>query len=140
MTMTTKSTAKARYLRTHIVLSIAYVASVALASAFVPDDARPSPLVIGFALLPGAMILGWIWNMGRYLIEMEDEYLRLLEIRKALVATAITLGIAGGWGLVELFAQVPRLPVFFIFPIWCVGLAVGQLVNRLTINSGGDRA
>jgi len=86
------------------------------------------------------VVLGWIWNMGRLLVTMEDEYLRMLEVRKMLWATAITLSICGGWGLVELFATVPRLPVFFVFPIWCLGLAVGQLINRLTLGDGGTCA
>ena len=90
----------------------------------------------GIALLPGLVVLGWVWNMGRLLVEMEDEYLRMLEVRKMLWASAITLSICGGWGLVELFAAVPRLPVFFVFPIWCGGLAVGQLINRFTIGDG----
>lgn len=130
--MAIKSAATRRYLRIHIALSILYVALVALAAYFIPDDAAPTPGVILFALLPGLIVLGWIWNMGTYLFELEDEYLRMLETRKALVATALTLGICGGWGLVELFATVPRLPVFFVFPIWCIGLAVGQIVNRIT--------
>ena len=91
-------------------------------------------------MLPGMVVLGWIWNMGRLLVTMEDEYLRMLEVRKMLWATAITLSICGGWGLVELFAAIPRLPVFFVFPIWCLGLAVGQLINKLTLGDGGTCA
>ncbi|QKG70801.1 hypothetical protein [Erythrobacter mangrovi] len=135
--MASKPTAKMRYLRTHIALSVLYLALVALASYFVPDDAAPTPGVILWGLLPGLVIVGWIWNMGRYLLEMEDEYLRMLETRKALIATGLTLAICGGWGLVELFAQVPRLPMFFVFPIWCLGLAVGEIANKVTSGSDG---
>ena len=133
-------TAMQRYIRTHLVLSVAYVLLVALASYFVPDDAAPTAVVIVLALLPGLVVLGWIWNMGRFYLELEDEYLRMLEVRKAMWATAITLAISGGWGLIELFAAVPRLPVFFIFPIWCLGLAAGQLINKLTLGDGGTCA
>lgn len=125
-----------RYVRVHIALSVLYIALVLMASLFIPDDAAPTPMVIAFALLPGLVVLGWIWNMGRLLVEMQDEYLRMLEVRKMLWASAITLSICGGWGLVELFAAIPRLPVFFVFPIWCVGLALGQLINRFTIGDG----
>ncbi len=135
--MTTRSPAMRRFFRVHVFLSAAYIALVLLASTLIPDDATPSPAVIAFALLPGLVVLGWIWNMGRLLAELEDEYLRMLEVRKMLWASAITLSICGGWGLVELFASVPRLPVFFVFPIWCIGLAAGQLINRLTIGDGG---
>ena len=135
--MAAKSPAKRRFVRLHLILSILYVGLVLLASYFVPDDAKPSPAVIFWALLPGLVVIGWLWNMGRFLIELEDEYLRLLETRKMMVATAVTLAVCAGWGIVELFASVPRLPVFFVFPIWCLGLVAGQLVNRLTMGDGG---
>lgn len=134
--MTIRTPALRRFFRIHIALSVLYIALVLVASLFIPDDAAPSPMVILFALLPGLVVLGWIWNMGRLLVEMTDEYLRMLEVRKMLWASAITLSICGGWGLVELFAAVPRLPVFYVFPIWCGGLAVGQLINRYTVGDG----
>lgn len=135
-----RSPAMRRYFRTHVALSVLYIALVLVASQFIPNDAEPSAWVIAFALLPGLCVLGWIWNMGRLFLTMEDEYLRMLEVRKAMWATAITLGICGGWGLVELFTTVERLPVFFVFPIWCLGLAVGQLINRFTLGDGGSCA
>ena len=134
--MAAQSSAKRRFMRMHLILSVLYIALVLLASWFVPDDAKATPMVIFWAVLPGLVVIGWIWNMGRYLMEMSDEYLRLLEIRKILVATGLTLAVSAGWGIIELFAAVPRLPVFFVFPIWCLGLMVGQIVNRLTM--GGD--
>ncbi|MFN3864758.1 MAG: hypothetical protein ACK4RT_10810 [Erythrobacter sp.] len=136
--MSARTPAMRRYFAVHIGLSVLYIALVGFASLFIPDDAAPTPGVIMFALLPGLVVLGWIWNMGVLLVTMEDEYLRMLEVRKMLWASAITLSICGGWGLVELFATVPRLPVFFVFPIWCVGLALGQLINRLTLGASGD--
>jgi hypothetical protein len=125
-----------RYFRVHLALTVLYIGLVLLASWLIPDNAAPTPMVIAFALLPGLVVLGWIWNMGRLLVEMQDEYLRMLEVRKMLWASAITLSICGGWGLVELFAAIPRLPVFYVFPIWCGGLAIGQLINRFTIGDG----
>ena len=129
---------KKRYIRIHLVLSLAYIALVFLASLFVPDDAAPTPGVVFWAILPGLVVIGWIWNMGRYYSEMTDEYMQMLEVRKTLWATAITLAVSGGWGLLELFSTVPRLPVFFIFPIWCLGLAAGQLINKMTLGDGGE--
>lgn len=135
--MSARTPAMRRFFAVHVGLSALYIALVAFASLFIPDDAPPTPGVILFALLPGLVVLGWIWNMGVLLVTMEDEYLRMLEVRKMLWASAITLSICGGWGLVELFATVPRLPVFFVFPIWCGGLALGQLINRLTLGASG---
>lgn len=134
--MSIRTPAMRRYFRIHLALTVLYIALVLLASVYIPDDAAPTPGVVAFALLPGLVVLGWIWNMGRLLVEMEDEYLRMLEVRKMLWASALTLSICGGWGLIELFATVPKLPVFYVFPIWCGGLAVGQLINRFTIGDG----
>ena len=135
--MIPRSPAMRRYFWTHLLLTLIYLALVLLVSWLLPDNAEPTPMVIGLALLPGLVVLGWVWNMAQLLIGMEDEYLRMLEVRKMLWATAITLSICGGWGIVELFSTVPRLPIFFIFPIWCIGLGVGQLINRLTLGHGG---
>lgn len=127
-----------RYLRRHIWLSLAYVGAVALASAMIPDDAPADALTISLALLPGLAVVGWLWAMARLLIELDDEYLRMLEIRKFLIATGITLAVCSTWGLLELFSpDVPRLPVFFVFPLWCGSLALGQLVNRYAFGDPG---
>ncbi|MXO65793.1 hypothetical protein [Altericroceibacterium endophyticum] len=121
-----------RYMRRFLIATGLYIGTFMIGVRLVPDDAPPSPLYIGLALLPGLAILGWIWAMGRLLIEMEDEYLRMLEVRKFMIATAFALTISGVWGLLELYVTVPRLPVFMIFPLWCVGLAVGQIWNRVS--------
>ncbi|MDM7957302.1 hypothetical protein [Blastomonas sp.] len=126
-----------RYTKRIIPITFAYIATIALATAMVPDNAPASALTIGLALLPGIAALGWLWAMGRLLIELDDEYLRMLEVRKFLVATGATLAITSVWGVLELYSpEVPKLAVFFVFPIWCIGLALGQLVNRFAF---GDR-
>jgi hypothetical protein len=116
-----------RYLKRFIPASVIYAGAIVLASMLIPDHAKASPLTIGIALLPGLACTAMIWAMARLLVEMEDEYLRLIEIKKALIATGFALGVAATWGLLELYTDVPKLPVFLIFPIWCCGLAVGQL-------------
>lgn len=127
-----------RYMRRHIALSLAYVAAVALASLLLADNAPADATTIGIALLPGLAVIGWLWAMARLLIELDDEYLRMLEVRKFLIATGITLAVCSTWGLVELFSpDVPRLPVFFVFPMWCIGLALGQLINRFAFGDKG---
>lgn len=126
-----------RYMKRIIPITLVYVGTIALATALVPDNAPASVLTIGLALLPGLAALGWLWAMGRLLIELDDEYLRMLEVRKFLVATGITLAITSVWGILELYAvDIPRMAVFFVFPMWCIGLALGQLVNRFGF---GDR-
>lgn len=123
--------AQRRYMRRMILISIAYVLAVGVASFAITDGAAATPLTVAIALLPGAGALGFIWAMGRYLAELGDEYVRMLEVRKALVATGMTLSLASTWGILELFTDVPPVPLFFVFPVWCLGLALGSLVNRI---------
>ena len=118
-------------------ISLVYVAAVAAASWLLPDHAAPGAGTIAIALVPGIAVFGWIWAMGRLLIELDDEYLRLLEVRKFLVATAVTLAGTSIWGMIELYTTTPRLPVFFVFPLWCGALMIGSIVNKLTMGDGG---
>ena len=62
----------------------------------------------------------------------------MLLVRQLLVATGLTLGVTGIWGMVELFTTAPRLPVFFVFPIWAAGQVVGGIVNKLTMGDSGE--
>lgn len=127
-----------RYMKRIIPITLAYVGTIALASTLVPDNAPASALTIGLALLPGLAALGWLWAMARLLIELDDEYLRMLEVRKFLIATGATLAITSVWGILEIYSpEVPRLAVFFVFPMWCIGLALGQLVNRFVFGDQG---
>ena len=132
--------AQRRYVGRMIPISIAYIAAVMLASWIIPDDAAATPLTVAVALVPALATSGFIWAMARYLAELTDEYVRMLEIRKILVATGLTLALASGWGILELFTDVPKVPIFFVFPVWCLGLAVGSLVNRLTLGDAGPCA
>ncbi|HZG31769.1 hypothetical protein EAO27_11725 [Sphingopyxis sp. YF1] len=129
--------AQRRYIGRMIPVSIAYVAAIFAASAIIPEGATATPLTIGIALVPGLAILGFIWAIGSYFSELKDEYLRLLEVRKALVATGLTLALTATWGILELYTDVPRVPLFWVFPVWCLGLGVGALVNRLTLGDSG---
>lgn len=127
-----------RYTRRIIPITFAYVGAIALATALVPDNAPANAVTIGLALLPGMAALGWLWAMGKLLIELDDEYLRMLEVRKFLIATSMTLAITSVWGVLELYSpDVPKLAVFFVFPMWCISLTLGQLVNRFAF---GDPA
>jgi hypothetical protein len=125
-----------RYMRRIIPLTITYLLGILMANGLVPDRSGLSAVAIVVALLPGLCAVGWIWAMARLLIELDDEYLRMLEVRKFLIATAALLALTSIWGLLEAYTSVPRLPVFFVFPIWCLGLVLGQIGNRITMKDG----
>lgn len=134
MTAQLMNPAYRRYARRMLPLSLVYVGAIALATRLIPDNAAADAQTVGLALLPGLAVIGWIWAMGRLLVELEDEYLRMLEVRKFLVATGLTLAVCSVWGLLQLFApSVPKLPLFFVFPLWALCLFAGMLFNRLTL-------
>lgn len=126
-----RNPAASRYFKRMALISATYVAGIVLASTVVDRDAPLGPLTIGIALLPGLALVAAIGAIGRFLTELADEYLRMLEVRKVLVATGFTLAVTSVWGLLELYsASLPRLPVFYVFPLWCGGLFIGQIANR----------
>ena len=137
MTTIQPYSANRRYLLRSVTASVAYLIAVAGARWLVPHDAPADPMTIAVALVPGLAVLAWIWAMGKYLIELSDEYLRMLEVRKFLIATGVTLAGTSIWGFVELFTDVPRLPVFYVFPIWCGALFIGQIANLRALGFGG---
>ena len=120
-----------RYVRRFWPATALYVLAIALATWLIPDDAPANALTVGIALLPGLGMVGMIWAIGRLLIELDDEFLKMLEIRKALAATGVVLTVASVWGILELYTDVPHLPVFVMFPIWGGGLAVGHVWNKV---------
>lgn len=126
-----------RYLRRMMVAAVLYMAAIFVAAKTLHHAAAISPMAIGLALLPGLAVLLMLYAIARLLIELEDEYLRLLEVRKSLIATGVTLAVTSVWGLLEAFTAVPRLEVFWVFPIWCAGLALGAVVNKITMGTAG---
>lgn len=138
LTVEKRHPAYRRYRRRSMLGAAAYIATTAAATVFIPDNAPPSAGPIALSIIAGAGVLVWIWATARYLVEIDDEYVRMLQVRGMLVATGVTLGVTSMWGMVELFTTAPRMPVFFVFPLWCVGLMVGGLVNKLKMGDAGE--
>lgn len=120
------------YLRRFVPIMLVYVAAIMVASFTIPDDAEATGWTVMIAVLPGLAIVGVLWAMGRLLMELSDEYLRMIEVKKALIATGFALAVSSVWGLLEFYTDVPKLPIFFVFPIWCTGLALGSLWTKVS--------
>ena len=125
------------YLRRMVVAAVLYIAASFIAVKLLHHNAPVSPLAVSLALLPGLAVLLMLYAIGRLLIDLDDEFLRMLEVRKALIATGVTLATSSVWGLLEMLTMVPKLEVFWIFPIWCAGLGVGAFANRMTHGTAG---
>ena len=126
-----------RYARRIAASGATYLFGIWLAVVLLDKHAPVSVGAVAIALLPGLAVVGMIWAVARLLVELDDEYLRMIEIRKALIGSGFALSVASVWGILELFTQIPRLEVFWMFPIWSAGVALGAIWSRLTIGDAG---
>lgn len=123
------SPAQRRYNRRVLLLSILYVILLFFAVYLLSRDLVEGPLAYVVGVLPALAVSGFFWLMGRYLVEETDEYLRMLQIRQLLIATAIALTAATIWGFLEGFELVPHV-VGYVWPVvWLGALGLGACLN-----------
>ena len=84
-------------------------------------------------VLPALPIIGIFACIGLYLVEENDEYLRMMTVRQTLWASGFSLSIATIWGFLESFDLVGHVPVYWVSVLWFAGLGLGRCVNALTI-------
>jgi len=126
-----------RYNHRVILLSLLYAAFLLPAVYGFKHNLVPSQLKYMVAILPALPIIGIFGVIGRYLVEEQDEYVRMLMVRQILWASAFTLSIATTWGFLDNFGLVGHADGYWIVILWFFGLGLGGIYNRLTL---GDRA
>jgi len=97
----------------------------------------PGPLKYFVAMLPALPIIGIFGAIGRYLVEEQDEYVRMLMVRQTLWASAFSLSIATTWGFFDNFGLVGHVDGYWIAVLWFLGLGLGRIYNKLTVGEGG---
>jgi hypothetical protein len=116
-------------------LSLAYaVFLIAAVYAFKHQLLQGLPAYIA-AILPALPIIGIFAAIGRYLVEEQDEYVRMLMVRQTLWASGFALSIATVWGFLESFELVGRPEFYWIAVIWFGGFGLGGIVNRVTLGA-----
>jgi hypothetical protein len=90
------------------------------------------------AILPALPIIGIFGALGRYLLEEQDEYVRALMVRQTLWAGGFTLSLATIWGFLDDFALVGHIDGYWVVIAWFFGLALGAIVNKLTVGDTGS--
>ena len=126
-----------RYNRRVILLSILYAAFLIAAVYGFKHKLVPSPLAYPVAMLPALPIIGIFVAMGRYLVEEQDEYVRMLMVRQTLWASGFALSVATVWGFLENFDLVEHVDAYSVAIVWFIGLGIGGIVNKLTIGEPG---
>ena len=89
------------------------------------------------AVLPALPIIGIFVAIGRYLVEEDDEYVRMLMVRQTLWASGFALSSATIWGFLENFDLVGHFDGYYVAIAWFFGLGIGGVVNKLTLGEGG---
>ena len=125
-----RDAATKRYQKRFIPLLIVYAVILVAAEYWFASGGPEGPIRYLIAILPALPIVGIVIAMGRYLVEQNDEYQRMLIVRQALVAIGFTLAITAIWGFLENFGMVPHVPAYWVFVLFCIGLGLGQCWNR----------
>ena len=134
----TFSPAGKRYNKRVVWLSLLYAAFLMSAVYGFNRQLLTGPLAYLAAILPALPIIGIFVAMGRYLVEEQDEYVRMLMVRQTLWASAFALSVATVWGFLESFDMVGHVDAFYIAVLWFGGLGLGSCINRLTLGAPVD--
>ena len=132
-----RSPAWKRYNWRIIWLSLLYAAFLLPAVYGFKHHLVPHSVEYLVAVLPAVPIIGFFVAIGRYLLEEQDEYLRMLMVRQTLWASAFTLSVATAWGFLDNFGLVGHVDGYWIVVVWYFGLALGGIYNKLTLGEGG---
>jgi hypothetical protein len=121
-----QSPAMKRYMSRFIPTMTLYVAVIFSVSWIFNRFEPTGPAAWALALIPALPILAIIAIMGLYLKEEADEFVRNLLVEAMLWGVGLTLAIMTVWGFLEIYADAPKLPSFWAFPIFCFGMGVAQ--------------
>lgn len=124
-----------RYNRRVIGLSLLYGVFILIAVYGFKHQLLHGFVAYVVAILPALPIIGIFGAMGRYLIEEQDEYVRMLMVRQTLWASGIALSIATIWGFLESFDLVGHIDAWNIVIVWFLGLGIGSVINKLTLGA-----
>ncbi|WP_066592612.1 hypothetical protein [Sphingomonas pruni] len=130
------SPATRRYNKRVILLSLVYAAFLIGAVYAFKHHLVGGPVAWIVAILPALPIIGIFAAIGLYLVEEQDEYVRMLMVRQTLWASGFALSIATMWGFLESFELVSHVEVYWVSVLWFGGLGLGNFANRLTMGGG----
>ncbi|WP_052768854.1 hypothetical protein [Aurantiacibacter marinus] len=141
--MNASSRAKPEKLRYLIRIALAmalYLGSLFAAEILIEDRGLSGWPAYMLAALPGLAFAAVFWIFVRLIVEERDEFFRMLYVRQLMVATGIALTAAAVWGFLETYMPVPHVRAFWWPTIWCFGLGIGAIYNKITMGTFGECA
>lgn len=133
-----KSPSQRAYIRRMVALMALYLAAVIGGSLAKSAGLLNDVTTVAVAVTSGLCIAGVFWAIGRLIVEEQDEFLRMLIVRQALIATGLSLSIASIHGFLSVFDVLPRIDLYWVAILWFAGLLVGGVSNKLKFGSWGQ--
>lgn len=127
-----------RYLLRMALTMAFYLITLAIAEHFIDGRGLTGWAAAFLAFLPGLSFAGVVWVFGGLIIEEADEFYRMLYVRQGLIATGISFTLAAIWGFLETYRIVDPVAAFWWPTIWCFGLAVGAVFNKIKYGTFGE--
>src|ERR1700761_7868475 len=113
-----KSIAQSNYNKRVLVLSLAYAVTLLGAVYAFKHQLLGGPVAYVAAILPALALIGIFAAIGLYLVEAQDEYVRMLMVRQTLWASGFALSIATIWGFLESFELVQHVESYYVAVLW----------------------
>ncbi len=123
------SAATRKYNRRALVWALSYIVLLGFALTVRNTWQPQGPLLWLLALLPSLPIIYYVWAMGQYLREEQDEYLRMRQMQAGMFATGFLLVVATVWGFLETFGIAPHAEGWWAVAVWAIGLGLGSFVQ-----------
>jgi hypothetical protein len=138
MSCSPPSRANRRYQARIIAVSLLYAVTLIGASYGFKHHLVSGPAAYVVAVLPALSIIGMFIAIGRYLVEEQDEYLRMLMVRQSLWASGFALSAATIWGFLENYRLVDHFDVYWVSVLWFFGLGIGAIANGISLHRRGE--
>ena len=124
------SPAGKRYLARFTPAMTAYVGVLFASIWWIKHRDPQGPLLWVLALAPALPIIAVIAIMGLYVVEETDEFQRSILVQAMLWGIGVTLAGCTAWGFLENVELVPHLPLYMVFPIFCLAMGLAQPLVR----------
>lgn len=133
-----KPRASHRYLWRIAACMVFYLVTLFAAEIMIDERGLTGAPAAFLAFLPGLAFAGVVWVFGRLIVEEKDEFFRLLYVRQGLIGTGIAMTGAAVWGFLETYGIVEHLPAFWWPTLWCFGIGVGAVANKIKYGTFGE--
>lgn len=124
------SVANKQYLKTTAISMVFYMIAIFGAAVYLRSaDAAPDVVKYGLALLPALFVWWFLWGAIRFYKDT-DEYERSKMVGGMLAGVVVLMLISSSWGFMEMLADAPRLPIFWILPIFFITSGLWQFFTK----------